>query len=453
LNDDGILDLVVVNSGSPSDDERVGVFFGIGDGTFEAPAWDKRLAEDAFLTDSDNDGVMDAWVESPKLIDAHPFNMADWNGDGALDVAVVIQDGHAAYILRGNEEGTFEGDLSSILDGEPPGLWAPFPLTIADATGDGVPDLLLPTTNNSVLVGEGTGDGRFISGDEYAVKDVPTKVFAADLNGDGRVDLLTTNSDPFAGDKSGASISILIADEDRSYKRTDYPFEGSWLALAIGDLDGNGTLDLVCVPSFQGMLTEMKVLIGTGDGTFTPGVDHSFGYALLPQLRDFNGDGILDVVAMSFNEVYFMLGRGEGTFEPGVSVATRELVALEDLDEDGVLDAIKIGTDESNFPTWLTVAPGNGAGSFGPERREVPLHFSPQAVARDVDADGHIDLVLDDWILRGMGDGSFSCGEYRLLKSSLVADLNNDGLEDVVRWVPGESDNSTRVQVFLGESE
>jgi len=452
MNDDGILDLVVINGGSPSDDERVGVILGHGDGTFDAPSWDYRLASTEFLSDSDDDGVMDSWTKAPQPINGYPFNFADWNGDGAIDMAVLIQEGYAAYIVPGKEDGTFEEDISASFDSgaqSPDGGGPVF--TIADATRDGIPDALVATTGNSILVAQGMGDGTFQGENEYPVGAAPSGIFAAHLNGDGWMDLLTTNYGPSPDE--GASLSIFIADEEGGYNRSDYAFESAGLHLAIGDLDGNGTLDLVAsMPSPESRTSIARTLLGSGDGTFTAGGDLSLEHSAPPKLRDFDGDGILDLVAISFTDALFMLGKGDGTFEPGVPLPVQDLVALEDLNEDGVLDAISIAVDEYNSPAWLAVALGNGDGTFGPERPEVPYYDYPLAIiARDFDSDGHVDLAVDNLILRGEGDGSFSCGEYRLLKNSLLVDLNNDDLDDVVRAEPYIS--STRIESFLSSAD
>lgn len=448
MNDDDILDLVVINGGSPFDDERVGVFLGNGDGTFGSPSWDDRLADTKFLSDSDDDGVMDSWTTAPRQLDAHTFNFADWNGDGAIDMAVVIQDGYAAYIVPGKEDGTLEEDPSVWFDFGEDSFHVGSLFTIADATRDGIPDALVGSPN-SLLVAQGTGDGTFQSENEYPVGAEPTGIFDADLNGDGWTDLLTTNY----GSEQGVSLSILIAGEEGGYDRSDYAFEGVALDIAIGDIDSDTILDLVAnMPSPDGGPKTSRILLGSGDGTFTAVGDLLLEYNAPPKLRDFDGDGILDLVATSSRDALFVLGRGDGTFEPGVSFLFPNLEALEDLNEDGVLDAISIFVDEYDAPAWLAVALGKGDGTFGSERLEVPYHDYPLTViARDFDTDGHVDLAVDNLILRGKGDGSFSCGEYRFLKDGLLADLNNDGLDDVVRTEIQYG--STRLEFFLSKPD
>jgi len=109
-------------------------------------------------------------------------------------------------------------------------------VAIADLNGDGKPDLVAANSRPStVSVLLGNGDGTFADKTDYPTGSGPATVAVGDMNGDGRLDVVTT---------SGVMVSVLLGNGDGSFTtRFDYVADGS--ALALGDLNGDGRLDLV----------------------------------------------------------------------------------------------------------------------------------------------------------------------------------------------------------------
>ena len=236
------------------------------------------------------------------------------------------------------------------------------------------------------------------------------------------------------------------------------------IALAMGDLDGDGDTDLV-VANSHGVLGDIAVLLNKGDGLFEEQWDewllgdrHDAGNE--PRsvaLGDLDGDGDLDaVVAAALSDAAFvLLGNGDGTFAAAVSYATGDQprsVALGDVDGDGVLDltvlnaysnnvSVLIGNGDGTFASQATYAVGFVGDFSGGCAGGVPLGGIALVLA-DLDADGDLDMAAANRdgdnvsVLLGNGNGTFAPQVQFAVgfgPSSLAAgDLDGDGDLDLV---------------------
>jgi hypothetical protein len=179
LNHDGIPDLVVANFGIEEEGNfgNVSVLLGNGDGTFRKP------------------------VRYPGLHDPDQVILADFNGDGNLDVAVLAEARNAVYIALGKGDGTFSRVTTL------PAGHGPVSVVAADFNGDGILDLAVSNVATPkpsfVSVFLGNGDGTFRNPVSFGVGVSPWQLVAADFNGDGKPDIATING----GD---STISILL---------------------------------------------------------------------------------------------------------------------------------------------------------------------------------------------------------------------------------------------------
>jgi outer membrane protein assembly factor BamB len=203
LNGDARLDLAVVTEG-------LSVMLGNGDGTFQA----------AVTYSSTSAGTDDIAV-------------ADFNADGALDVAISDQSTNDVAVMLGNGDGSFR----------PAVLYAvgnlPYSVAIGDVNGDGKKDLAVANgRDDTVSILLGAGDGTFQAKGAFATGARPTSVGIADLNGDGRADLAVANDD-------AATVSILLGNGDGTFQQQFvYGTKAGPVSLAIHDLNGDGWSDL-----------------------------------------------------------------------------------------------------------------------------------------------------------------------------------------------------------------
>ena len=337
FNRDGKLDLAVANSGS----NDVTILLGDGAGGFRPAA------------------------ASPFAAGNSPNDIAagDVNGDGNLDLAFANHDTTYLTVLNGDGKGGFRPAPGSpfTVQSKP----HPHGIVIADFNVDGKPDLATDDwQNNRITVVFNDGRGGFLSpGVSFPVGKMPYyKLRAADLNKDGRADLVTTNFE-------GGNVTILLNDGKGAFKEPKgSPFESNKqpFGVAIGDLNGDGNPDLA-VAHYSGHITDtsgdrMSILLGAGDGTFrlawsqlVPGKAPTSA-----AIGDINGDGIADVVFGNYGNasVTVVLGsRREFVLSPGspLSVGSKPSgIAVGDLNGDGKADIVTANEEDNDIRVLLT---------------------------------------------------------------------------------------------------
>lgn len=276
---------------------------------------------------------------------------------------------------------------------------SPGPLAIADLNGDGKPELVVGSGDSdalSVLVNR--GDGSFEARRDYGSPRAPDSLAIADLNGDGRRDL--------AAAYHSGTVSVLLNSGDGSFEaRSDYSVGRGAYSLALADLNGDGKPDLTTANAEEGT-GSVSVLLNRGDGSFATNVDYTTGRE--PDslaIGDVSGDGKPDLVTANAgaDTVSLLVGHGDGSFEPRRDYATRvgppAFLTLADLNGDGKPDLLFAGEDpdSNSVSVWLN----NGDGSFRHER--LPTCFPcfdtsmTEAVGglaiADLNGDGRLDVV------------------------------------------------------------
>lgn len=325
----------------------------------------------------------------------HDVLTGDVNGDGHPDLVVIDRTNGMAYTLAGDSTGSFTA-------ADPVGCAAqPTGGLLADVDDDGALDLLMPDAYGatpSVALALNMGDGRFNCGGTVTVAytQAETRGLAAfDADGDGDSDLVSVLSAP-------GQFSVSLRDGSMyGISPEVFPLAGEPTALRTADLDGDGRVDLI-VPFAD---TGVGIVFGAPTPpTRTPAVSSRF--ALPPTLYTslnattlaighLDDDGLLDMLVAAEGYQQFDDVRGEalGGFINGPSYASEaglRDVSLAAVDADGWLD----GVMACHTAGVVQVRVNDGAGGFQPWQITAPTGGSPVAArAIDLDLDGRLDLV------------------------------------------------------------
>jgi hypothetical protein len=484
VNGDGKPDLLVANSCGSSDNcagnGTVGVLLGKGDGTFQPAV---AYSSGGFLAVS--------------------VAVGDVNGDGKPDLLVANQctddlcANGSVGVLLSNGNGTFQPAVAYSSGG-----YDAISVTVGDVNADGMPDVLVVNTcpadtnnacennlvNGTVGVLLGKGDGSFQPAVTYNSGGyIPTSVALADVNGDGRLDVVVAHQCASGGNcvtGSGAAmvgtVSVLPGNGDGTFQEAASYGSNGYIAVsvAVGDVNGDGKPDLLvanfCViDSNCAANGSVGVLFGNGDGSFRATVTRgSGGYdAAYVAVADVNRDGKPDLLVANQctdatctnGSVGVLLGKGDGTFQPAVTYSLGDYIptsmATADFNGDGKLDLAVV-----NGSNTVSIFLGRGDGTFRPAVT-CDLGVGAYSVAvGDVNGDGKPDLAVVNGnntvsIFLGKGDGTFrpavTYGSGGVGANSVaVADVNGDGKLDVlVANAGGEANGDGSVGVLLGNGD
>ena len=404
------------------------------------------------------------------------LKLGDFDGDGAVDAMAGDYSGSDFFLFR-NRNGT--------LLAQPPFSFDSIGLAVGDLDDDGDLDLAVPATapNRVTVLWSGESALQLIES-RQAPFGRPHFVATADLNGDGHIDVITSN----AGDrtysllfgrgdgsfetarlrssKRGGLVAVGVADFDEDGtvdvvfreaaslsflpntdgsgdfpEWNDVPTHGSGRYLIVEDLDGDGHQD-VAAPDFGGNMLSVHF----NDTTRTLGTRQDLPVGNLPwevAAADFDGDGILDLVTANGNssDLSLLLQRQGRVFEPPTTIpvegSPHGVVGI-DADRDGDMDLAVANQASQDIAVFLN----QGGATFGAPRR-FPLGRQPYAIhAAELDGDGVLDLIATNErtssisILRGRGGGAYSTPQQFQVSSgprlTIGEDLDRDGDTDLV---------------------
>jgi hypothetical protein len=224
--------------------------------------------------------------------------LADINGDGKMDLVGLAVGGSQVYVARSVWTSVYSAQTYYGPGSLP--MYGPCQLAVADVNGDGRPDIVVTSpqwSSVSVLLNSG---GTFGTVQTYAVGGTPTAVAVGDVSGDGKLDIVTANAN--------GTVSVLLGQGNGSFGAAQtYAVDGPASSVALGDFNHDGRLDIATAGG-----TETDVLLNIGNGTF--GAYRKVGPAGSSVVTaDFNGDGYADLaeVVATSNSIAVLLNQAD----------------------------------------------------------------------------------------------------------------------------------------------
>ena len=365
----------------------------------------------------------------------------------------------------------------------------PVSLLVADFNGDGHRDVAVlnnpgAPANGTVSILPGKGDGTLGPAVNYNAGVEPGAMTAMDFNGDGRPDLAVASRG--GGVASDHAVSILLANADGTFRDGGkYPVPGTQtpMSMVSADFDGDGKADLIVYDSQESLI----FLHGNGDGSFEvktnlAGYGPLYSYPVFLAAGDFNKDGKTDLALLNDDATLtLLLNAGDGSFATrrryvaGTHLATGYYLVAQlgsmfamDFNDDGNLDIVLAsGHPDILYPGlfYTTVLFGNGDGTLqAPQAYEVSQ--KPKALAAaDFNGDGRLDLVAGGdnsssaggktaAVLLARAGGGFQSaaglsGSNQYIDWLGTADLNGGGRQDII----GTSSQPLAAQVWLSKGD
>jgi FG-GAP-like repeat/Abnormal spindle-like microcephaly-assoc'd, ASPM-SPD-2-Hydin len=304
--------------------------------------------------------------------------------------------------------------------------------------------------------------------DSFTTASTPVAVAVGDFNRDGIIDIATVSV------AQGPGVQVFIGKGDGTFGiPTAYDIGRATGPIAVADVNLDGKLDLIVVDSACAHSiceNSVSVLLGNGDGTFQAPMIFSTppgpsGLAV----GDFNGDGIPDIATIDQADystecdcVGVLLGNGDGTFQqPIISYPAKGLpsaMAAGNFSNSKNLDlAVAIGEESSSE---VQILRGNGDGTFSLGNvYQLPAPEPLSMAAADLRNNGRTDLLIGEFggmgvaVLLSKGNGAFQQAVVYQAGTPLgvaVADMNGDGIPDIIAATLGKNAESGLVDVLLG---
>ena len=330
------------------------------------------------------------------------------------EIAMHFGDGLGGFSMNKINMGTFTG----------------YEIAVGDVNNDGKEDVVAVSSTGPVYVAlnnftDGFQHGDFAPAGAFVESgsnccDRTRVLRLADVNNDGNLDIAVTMF---------AKMAVMLGNGNGTFGAPIYTNSTGFDArgMDLGDLDGDGNLDLVAnhAPGAWWLAFHK----GNGNGTFQPGVVIPNSANAVPNMaiRDADGDGDLDVITGSFDSTFkVFVNNGSASFtRMNVGTGTGILQVTYDFNGDGEEDVVT-GTG-----TALTVTLTDGSGGYLAPASAGTISLNPRhGAVGDFNNDGKADLAIvaveifggaphdgELWIIAGNGNGTFQA-PYRVLSSS-----------------------------------
>ncbi len=434
-----------------------------GQGNFSAPqSINVDDVRGFILEDFDYDGDLDivatigneiGWYENlngqgnfapkqPLIATNNLAHVADINADGAFDILTITYGDKISW-YPSTGQGIYGPEVvMSVIDG----VQGSYSIEAADFDGDGNIDVFSANSEVGTITWFKNldGQGNFSSPRMVAENlSYVQSVFAADLDGDGDMDVLSSSNDD---DKATWFKNIDGQGNFVEQQPFSIDLDGS-MVVHSADLDSDGDMDVI-VFDFNLGIVWFKNL--NGQGSFGPAqsIDEMFDYTESIHTVDIDGDGDKDIIVAGYSDQLFAWFEnidGQGNFGSQNIIENDVLGAIgiyfSDLDGDGDMDIIGAGAGD-DIVVWYENT--DGFGTFGPRNVIDDTCLSPWLIrTMDADQDGDMDVFVADysadtvsWYENTNGLGTFGPQQILDLKMNgaqgmAVADINNDGTPDL----------------------
>jgi len=315
---------------------------------------------------------------------------ADVNGDGKLDLICARGNTSMLYVWTNSGGGIFVSNAAYAVGS------FPYQVIAADVNNDGWPDLI--TANNSgksltVLTNDGSGNFVLASTLPLGSPSAPQSVAAADFNGDGRLDLVCANS-------LSASFTVWTNSGNGNFVSNVTFITGTpgmnvptWVTTA--DVNGDGKPDIIGVCGTSGTYLFIWTNSGVGGFASAPAPYISSGISCVVA-ADVNNDGKPDLVLANSTGLTVLTNNGSGGFAlsgtyPAGASAYATVAA--DVNGDGAVDLISVNQGNNT----LVVLTNDSSGNFG-SNTTLNVGSGPESLtAADVNGDGRVDLISGNW--------------------------------------------------------
>ena len=488
FDNDGKLDLL--GQGIVSNANAIVFYKGGGNGTFTIGGHLKTIygAGDIAIGDFNNDSLpdisyMDSWdlkvsqnlgggaFGAPVTVDSIDYGFStsligDINNDGKNDVVAVQNSSFdpTVAVWLGNENFTFtqspDFTISSMMN--------VYIQEITDVDKDHKQDLIFNSMNRT-LVSKGLGNGTFAEVDSYVDGGGGGGLAVKDLNADGWLDIVATQSVEFAVSGSGSFSVLLNLGNGRFRSAPTFETNFETKDIAVADFNGDKLKDFIVVNRAGGGGPGEIIIVTQTNGVNRAEKIHSVGEKLQGDTGldpysvitgDFNQDNKIDAVVVGHGafgatpNALMIINQDNNNFDPRLfQIGTGDIyyVAASDFNFDGKLDLVTTGYQ------GVSISFGIGNGAFTAPVSYLTNIPSSQIAIGDFNNDAKTDIAVVNYttnkigILTNNGAGTFNNNSNAAIPAGLTAiaasDMNSDGKLDLV------VSKSNGVSIMMGSGD